>query len=112
MARSLLAAAAAGLALIQGTPHADRLSTANGKTERVICGKGRDLVVADSFDRVAHDCETVSLRLSVDTTTGPAQHRTEVEPSAAAFGSTVVSTFQVGRFENGGAEAIGYAASR
>jgi hypothetical protein len=112
MARSLLAAAAAGLALIQGTPDADRLSTANGRTDRVVCGKGLDLVVADSFDRVARDCETVSLRLSVDTTTGPAQHRTEVEPSAAAFGSTVVSTFQVGRFENGGAEAIGFAASR
>jgi hypothetical protein len=111
MARSLLAAAAAGLVLVNGTPHADRLSTANGKRESVSCGAGRDLAVADAFDRVARDCETVSVRLSVDTTTGAAQHRTEVEPSAAAFGSTVVSTFQVGRFQSGGAEAIGFATS-
>ena len=117
MTRSLLAAAAAGLALgthplIHGTPHADRLATANGKAERVSCGAGRDIVVADALDRVARDCETVSVRVSVDTTTGPAQHRTEVEPSAAAFGATVVSTFQVGRFESGGAVAIGFATSR
>src|SRR5207244_375413 len=112
MARMLLAAAAAGLALVHGTPHADHLSLANGKAETVRCGKGRDVVAADAFDTVARDCETVSLRVSVDTTTGPAQHKTEVEPSAAAFGSTVVSVFQVGRFESGGAEAIGFATSR
>jgi BNR/Asp-box repeat len=111
MARSLVAAAAAGLVLVHGTPHADRLSTANGKRESVTCAAGRDLVVADAFDRVARDCETLSVRLSVDPTTGPAQHRTEVEPSAAAFGSTAVAVFQVGRFESGGAEAIGFAAS-
>jgi hypothetical protein len=112
MARSLIAAAAAGLVLVHGTPHADRLATANGKREGVSCGAGRDLVVADAFDRIARDCETVSVRLSVDTMTGPAQHRSEVEPAAAAFGSTVVAAFQVGRFQSGGAEAIGFATSR
>jgi hypothetical protein len=112
MVRTLLAALAAGLALVHGTPHADRLSTANGKPETVTCGRGRDVLVADAFDRIGRDCETVSLRLSVDTTTGQGQHRTEVEPSAAAFGSTVVSTFQVGRFVSGGSEAIGFAASK
>jgi hypothetical protein len=112
MARSLIAAAAAGLALVHGTPHADRLSTANGKRDTVICGPGRDLVVADAFDRVGRDCETVSVRLSVDTTSGESQHRTEVEPSAASFDSTVVAAFQVGRFQSGGAEAIGFATSR
>jgi hypothetical protein len=112
MVRTLLAAAAAGLALVHGTPHADRLSTADGKRQIVSCRGGRDIVVADAFDKVSRDCETVSLRLSVDTTTGPSQHRTEVEPSAAASGSTVVSAFQVGRFRDGGAEAIGFASSR
>jgi hypothetical protein len=112
MARSLLAAAAAGLALFHGTPHADRISTANGKVDTVTCGAGRDILVADAFDRIGRDCETVSLRISVDTTQGPAQHLTEVEPSAFGFGSAVVATFQVGRFQEGGAEAIGFSTSR
>ena len=33
----------------------------------------------------------------------PGQHRTEVEPDTFASGSTIVSAFQVGRFNNGGA---------
>jgi hypothetical protein len=112
VARSLLAAAAAGLALVHGTPHADRITTANGKRDTVTCGAGRDILVADAFDRVQRDCETLSLRVSVDTAKGPGQHQTEVEPSAFGFGSTVVSTFQVARFEDGGAEATGFATSR
>lgn len=39
------------------------------------------------------------------------QHRTEVEPDTFAFGSTIVSTFQVGRFFGGGASNIGFATS-
>jgi hypothetical protein len=39
------------------------------------------------------------------------QHATEVEPDTYAFGSTVVATYQVGRFFNGGATDIGYARS-
>jgi len=38
-------------------------------------------------------------------------HQTEVEPDTFAFGSTIVSTFQVGRFHNGGASDIGFATS-
>ena len=111
MARTVLAAVAAGLALVHGTPHADRLGVANGKHEAVRCGAGRDIVVADAFDRVNRDCETVSLRISVDRTTGPAQHPTEVEPSAASAGSAVVAAFQLGRYSDGAAEAIGFASS-
>lgn len=44
-------------------------------------------------------------------TGGTGQHRTEVEPSAAAEESTVVTAFQVGRNVTGGAEAIGFARS-
>jgi len=52
------------------------------------------------------------VRVSADTTsTGGAQHATEVEPDAAAFGSKVVATFQVGRFFGGSAGAIGFATS-
>jgi hypothetical protein len=39
------------------------------------------------------------------------QHRTEVEPDTFAFGSTVVSAFQVGRIPNGGASDVGWAVS-
>jgi len=39
-------------------------------------------------------------------------HHTELEPDTFAFGSTIVSTFQVGRFRNGGADDIGFATSR
>jgi hypothetical protein len=38
-------------------------------------------------------------------------HRTEVEPDTFAFGNTVVGTFQVGRFRDGGASNIGWATS-
>ncbi len=38
-------------------------------------------------------------------------HKTEVEPDTFAFGNTIVSTFQVGRFFDGGASNIGFATS-
>src|SRR2546421_8358700 len=39
------------------------------------------------------------------------QHMTELEPDTFAFGNTIVSAFQVGRFYNGGASDIGWATS-
>jgi len=44
-------------------------------------------------------------------TNTPSQHQTEVEPDTFAHGSTIVSTFQVGRIYSGGAGAIGWAQS-
>jgi hypothetical protein len=44
-------------------------------------------------------------------TNASSQHRTEVEPDTFAFGSTIVSAFQVGRFFDGGASDIGFATS-
>ncbi|GAB3155355.1 sialidase family protein [Amycolatopsis stemonae] len=44
-------------------------------------------------------------------TDAQAQHRTEVEPDTFAFGSTIVSTFQVGRVSGGGSSDIGFATS-
>ncbi len=38
-------------------------------------------------------------------------HKTEVEPDTFAFGNTIVSAFQVGRFFDGGASNIGWATS-
>jgi BNR repeat-like domain len=52
------------------------------------------------------------LQLSTDPFTNPdSQHKTEVEPDTFAFGNTIVSAFQVGRFFNGGASDIGFATS-
>jgi hypothetical protein len=45
------------------------------------------------------------------TTIQGAQHATIVEPDAYAFGSRIVSTFQVGRYFGGSAGAIGFATS-
>jgi hypothetical protein len=39
-------------------------------------------------------------------------HATQVEPDTFAFGSTIVSAFQSGRFFNGGASDIGWATSQ
>jgi hypothetical protein len=51
-------------------------------------------------------------QLSKDTFTNPgSQHATEVEVSALAVGSTIVSAFQVGRIFSGGASDIGFATS-
>jgi hypothetical protein len=50
--------------------------------------------------------------ISTDTlTNAKSQHQTEVEPDTFAFGSKIVSGFQVGRIYGGGAGAIGWATS-
>ena len=51
-------------------------------------------------------------QVSSDPFTNPtSQHATEVEPDTFAFGSTVIGTFQVGRFFSGGATDIGFVRS-
>ncbi len=52
------------------------------------------------------------IQLSSDPfTNSTSQHQTEVEPDTFAFGSTLVSAFQVGRYFAGGASGIGFATS-
>jgi hypothetical protein len=51
-------------------------------------------------------------RISSDPyTNSTSNHKTEVEPDTLAFGNTIVSAFQVGRFFDGGASNIGFATS-
>jgi hypothetical protein len=51
-------------------------------------------------------------RISTDPFTNTtSQHATEVEPDTLSNGSTIVSTFQQGRFFDGGASDIGFATS-
>ena len=128
---ALVFAASTGAALIVGTSGADlllgtpkpdrigaragndRIDVAGGGRDRVSCGRGSDLVAADSSDRLSLDCDVVSRRISTDPyTAGGAMHATEAEPDSFAWGSTVVATFQVARFSSGGARNIGFAVSR
>src|SRR6266446_1084938 len=52
------------------------------------------------------------LRLSTDPySNSSSQHRTEVEPSSYAYGTTIVDTFQAGRFVDVGSSNIGWATS-
>jgi BNR repeat-like domain/RTX calcium-binding nonapeptide repeat (4 copies) len=107
--------------LIAGTPGPDRIvagagndrvQVAFGGVDRVDCGAGTDVVTADASDKVAANCEIVSRRLSVDPyANADSQHETAVEPDSAAFGSTVVAVFQVGRREAGASSNIGTAVS-
>ncbi|MGB7585251.1 MAG: sialidase family protein [Terriglobales bacterium] len=51
-------------------------------------------------------------QISIDKfTDSDAQHATEVEPGTFAYGSTIVSAFQVGRIFSGGGSDIGFATS-
>ena len=51
-------------------------------------------------------------QLSSDTlTNASSQHATEVEPGSFSFGSTIITSFQVGRISGGGGADIGYAIS-
>lgn len=69
-------------------------------------GKSAAFTVTVTFPRVA------LTRLSTDTlSNSTSQHATEVEPDTFAFGSTIVSAFQVGRIFFGAAADVGFATS-
>jgi RTX calcium-binding nonapeptide repeat (4 copies) len=98
---------------VLGGAGADRIAANDGFADRISCNTARDIVTADRQDRVDPDCETVSRQLSRDGGADfLAQHQTQVEPDSAAWGSTIVTVFQSGRFADGGAEAIGFSTSR
>jgi hypothetical protein len=69
--------------------------------------------VSFSISAASNAAAQVPLRqLSKDTfTNSSSQHATEVEPDTFAYGSTMVSAFQVGRIFNGGSSDIGFATS-
>jgi len=76
------------------------------------CGSGSNSNSEDNGGSNNPPPSSLLVRLSTDTfTNSTSQHATEVEPSIAAFGSTLVSVFQMGRFFNGGASNIGFATS-
>jgi hypothetical protein len=66
-----------------------------------IAPAGAAPTAATALARIADDITTIQ----------GGQHATVVEPDAFAFGSRVVSTFQVGRYFGGSAGAIGFSTS-
>src|SRR6476646_6364259 len=81
----------------------------------ILRSAGIGLVVAATVARLgaapAH-ANVPLTQVSSDPFTNPtSQHATEVEPDNFAFGSTVVGTFQVGRFFSGGGTDIGFVRS-
>ena len=95
---------------VVGTNKADRIAAEGGAANTIRCKAGRDVVTADPGDKLAADCEVVSLRVSSDPyRNASSQHQAQVEPDSFGFGSTEVTTFQSGRFNDGGASNIGWA---
>jgi hypothetical protein len=109
---ALVLVGSAAAATIRGTARPDRIQAADGRRQTIACGRGLDIVTADARDVTRSDCETVGRRVGGDATSvAGAQHATVVEPDSFAFGSTVVATYQVGRFSGGGSGATGWASS-
>src|SRR5437764_7693452 len=78
---------------------------------RAIIALFLSLVFALSSTLIAFAAETLT-QISSDPYTNPtSNHKTEVEPDTFAFGNTIVATFQVGRFFDGGASNIGFSTS-
>ena len=102
----------AGRDTVLGETGPDRIAVnADGAKDAAACGPGLDVVNAELSDAVDADCEIVTRQLSRDPFEGIAQHETQVEPDSIAFGSTIVTAFQSGRFSDGGAVGIGWATS-
>jgi hypothetical protein len=107
-AKDIVAPARGGA--VVGTNKADRITAAGGGVDSIRCKAGRDIVTADPADTVASDCEVVSMQVSRDPYRNTSsQHQTQVEPDSFGYGSTEVTTFQSGRFVDGGASNIGWA---
>lgn len=88
-----------------------RSSTWFGRRARVTVALSLTLMLALSTTIAAFANVTLT-QLSTDPyTNATSQHKTEVEPDSFSFGSTIVATSQVGRFNTGGASNIGWATS-
>src|SRR5438477_402084 len=83
-----------------------------GSRPRRVAGLGMLAVAAALLTTGAAQANVPLTLVSSDPfTNASSQHQTEVEPDTFANGSTIVATFQVGRFYDGGASNIGWATS-
>jgi hypothetical protein len=105
---ALLAPATAGASTAAGPSTAASPSTAAGPSTTAPASATAS---AGAAFAAAHAGAHL-IRVSQDVyTDAQAQHKTEVEPGEFAFGTTIVSAFQVGRVFGGGASNIGWATS-
>jgi hypothetical protein len=94
-----------------------RLASALGLTVIILlavnCGSNAHSTSASGDQFSSYPPATVPLvQLSSDPFTNlSSQHATEVEPGSFSFGSTIITSFQVGRISGGGAADIGYSIS-
>lgn len=76
-------------------------------------GLPRLLISVSALSLLAAGPASAAKRISTDPyTNSDSQHATQVEPDNFAFGATVVSAFQTGRFFDGGASNVGWATSQ
>ncbi len=76
-------------------------------------GLPRLLISVSALGLLTAGPASAAKRISTDPYTNTdSQHATQVEPDTFAFGATVVSTFQTGRFFDGGASNVGWATSQ
>ncbi|HEV2346714.1 MAG TPA: exo-alpha-sialidase [Actinocrinis sp.] len=88
-------------------------STPNGSYSITITGTGTSATHSTPFTLTVGTSGGITLtQVSTDPFTDTdAQHATEVEPDTFAYGSTIVSAFQVGRVYGGGSSDLGWATS-
>lgn len=86
-------------------------TTPVGSSTITITGTGTSATHTTTFTLTVSSSGGITLtKVSSDPYTDTdAQHATEVEPDTFAYGSTVVSAFQVGRVYGGGASNLGFA---
>jgi hypothetical protein len=81
------------------------------KCNRVLLAIGAGVTLSLVVALVATAATTLTVVSTDPFTNTTSFHATEVEPDTFANGSTIVSTFQSGRFQDGGASNIGFATS-
>lgn len=88
-------------------------STPSGTSTITVTGTGTSATHTTTFGLTVGSSGGITLtQVSSDPYTDTdAQHATEVEPDTYAYGSTIVSAFQVGRVYGGGSSDLGWATS-
>jgi hypothetical protein len=84
-------------------------STPSGSYPISVTGTGSSATHSAAFTLTVNGSTPSLTQVSADPFTNPtSQHATEVEPDTFAYGSTIVTSSQVGRFNDGGSSDISY----
>ena len=83
-------------------------TTPNGTSPITITGTGTSATHTTSFTLTVGSSSGPTLVSTDPFTNSTSQHATELEPDTFAYGNTIVSSSQVGRFTDGGSSDISY----